>query len=203
MIDAFVRSPVHASKDVMHVPDFCEVAYCSATQVMHDTEVACKDEMLADFSMGLRSAVASRGFPSSLDSLSSQGQNARRFLPGSVSSQEVMHDRILATPLKSRRTNDAGARMPLSTVQTVTRRPYRWWKARSVVAENVAWGKRNAGWQARMAACVQEETWWRCEGARRALHLEEAQAVQAKKLECRRLARERRRGRVAAARLMA
>ena len=81
-----------------------------------------------------------------------------------------------------------------------SRRPYRWWKARAVIAANARWGKRRELWQGRLGSCTQDEAWWRSEDARHAVRMEEAEVLAVKKLECRRLARERRKLRVAATR---
>ena len=157
LIDAFSRFFGHASKDVMHVPDFFHFSR----------------------------------FLSHVDAASTRS---------CVWSKDVMHDFEFSIPRKSCLAVDASSLTALSTVQIGSRRPYRWWKARAVVAENAQWGRRSARWQARINTCVQDEDWWRGEDAWRAIRVEAAKAVEAKKLACRRLARERRRERLAAAR---
>ena len=89
---------------------FSKVFMCASKDVMHDPD-------FFEFSM----------FSSNFDAFSAHS---------SVSCKIVMHDLDFSRYLKSSGAIDARFLTAFSNVQVGTRRPYRWWKACAIVAEN-------------------------------------------------------------------
>ena len=76
-----------------------------------------------------------------------------------------------------------------------SRRPYRWWRGRSCVSENMAWGKRLLPWGARVPAAASDEEWWREQEQKWSVACEAWRRQEMLRRELREVARELRRRR--------
>ena len=111
----------------------------------------------ASVAMG-RAAVCSAGVPvSAALEQRSVGSSQHQLRPSMspVSSAHVCKGRSVTVMTRS-----APSKARLGALGG--RRPYRWWKDRSLVSGNTVWGKPRLSWSYRVRACSVEEAWLRC-----------------------------------------